>query len=135
MTTIPTASFSHIRVHDAMHQGIISVAPETPLRAVAQVMAEQRIHAVAISSAGNGVRPPGIVTALDVVAAAASDEDRTAGESAATELLSISTSERLDHAAKLMAEHELSHLIVTDAASGLPIGVLSTLDILAAYGG
>jgi predicted transcriptional regulator len=135
MTTFQTPSLSHIRVHEAMHPGIISVSPETPLRTVAQVMTEHRVHALAISSAGeDAAQPPGIVSALDVVAAAAWGEDRTAGELAATELVTVSSSERLDHAARLMAEHDLSHLIVTDAASGLPTGVLSTLDVLSACG-
>ncbi len=117
-----------------MHAGIICVSPETPLPALARVMAERRVHAVAISSADGG-RPTGIVSALDVVAAAANEDGRTAGELAATELLTVSALERLDHAAQLMAEHELSHLIVTDAASGHPTGILSTLDVVAAYGG
>jgi CBS domain-containing protein len=32
-----------------------------------------------------------------------------------------------------MAEHGVSHLVVVDAASRQPIGVLSTLDIAAVY--
>jgi CBS domain-containing protein len=126
---------SHVRVHEAMHQGIISVHPETTLRAVAKVMAKRRVHAIAIASVASGEAPWGIVSALEVVAAAANGAERTAGELAATEVLTISSGDRLDHAGQLMAEHELSHLIVTDPASGQPIGVLSTLDIVAAYGG
>jgi CBS domain-containing protein len=135
MTTIPQPRLSHVRVHEAMHQGIISVRPETTMRAVAKIMAERRVHAIAISSLASDDGPRGIVSALEVVAAAAIDAERTAGELAATEVLTISSGDRLDHAGQLMAEHELSHLIVTDAASGQPIGVLSTLDIVAVYGG
>jgi CBS domain-containing protein len=135
MTTIPRPALSHVRVHEAMHPGIISVRPETTLRAVAKVMAEHKVHAVAVSAAGAGDRPLGIVSALDVVRAAALDADRSAGELAATEVLMISSGERLDHAAQLMAEHEVSHLIVTDSASGHPSGVISTLDLVAVYGG
>jgi CBS domain-containing protein len=32
-----------------------------------------------------------------------------------------------------MTEHGVSHLIVLEAASGLPIGVVSTLDIASLY--
>lgn len=134
MRTIQTSSLSHIRVREAMHQGIISVAPETTFRALAKLMADRRVHAIAISTPGNG-NPRGIVSALDVVAAAITDPNRTAGDLAATEVLTVSSRDRLDHAAQLMAEHELSHLIVTDAASGQPIGVLSTVDIVAVCGG
>jgi CBS domain-containing protein len=34
-----------------------------------------------------------------------------------------------------MSEHGVSHLVVLDNAGGRPIGVLSTLDIAAAYAG
>ena len=33
-----------------------------------------------------------------------------------------------------MAEHGVNHLIVLDAASGYPVGIVSSLDIAAAYG-
>lgn len=36
-------------------------------------------------------------------------------------------------AAQLMVEHGVAHLIVLDAASGHPIGVISTLDVAAVY--
>lgn len=135
MTSLSAPHLSHVRVNEAMHAGIISVRPETTLHALAKTMADHRVHAIAITSADNGDRPSGIVSAFDVVAATMLDGERAAGELAATEVLTISSGDRLDHAAQLMAEHELSHLIVTDAASGLPTGVLSTLDVVAVFAG
>lgn len=135
MTTINPPSLSHIRVNEAMHHRIISVPAQTPLREVARLMATSRVHAVAISGEKGGESPCGMVSALAVVAAAAGEAEGTAGELAATEVLTVSSRDRLDHAAQLMAEHELSHLIVADAASGQPIGILSTLDVMAVYGG
>jgi CBS domain-containing protein len=133
MSTTPV-SLGHVRVHEAMHHGIIGLPPDTPLRAVAKVMAERHVHAIAVVDGSNGDRPIGIVSALDVVGAAANSSEETAGDVAATEVLTVSSRERLDHAAQLMAEHELSHLIVTDSASGHPTGVLSTLDVAAVFG-
>lgn len=135
MRAMTAPSLSRLQVHEAMHPGIISVDQETMLRVVARLMGEYRVHAVAITSGRPGRRPPGILSALDVVAAAAIDSEKTAGEVAATEVLTISSGDRLDHAAQLMAEHELSHLIVIDEITGRPAGVLSTLDVVAAYGG
>lgn len=43
--------------------------------------------------------------------------------------------ESLRRAAQMMAEHGVTHLVVLDAASGYPVGVLSTLDVAAAYAG
>lgn len=122
----------HVRVHDVMHQGIIGVTPETPIVAVAEVMASRRVHAVAVQTPGG---PWKIVSALDVVTASVADGEPNAGQIAAMEVLTISADERLDHAAQLMAEHELSHLIVVEPASGHPAGVLSTLDLVGALAG
>jgi len=45
----------------------------------------------------------------------------------------VSRIQTLREAAQLMVERGASHLIVLDDASGQPVGVLSTTDILQAY--
>ncbi len=124
----------HVRVSDCMHRGIVSCPPDAPLAEVAALMVKHRIHAVAVTN-GNDSRPAGVISDLDIVAAAATGDAPTAREAAATEPLGVSADERLDRAAQLMSEHAVSHLVVLDAASGYPVGVLSTLDIAAIYGG
>jgi CBS domain-containing protein len=122
----------HVRVADAMHAGIVTCAPETPLRDVARVMVEHRIHCVAIpDSDGAGTLAWGIVSDLDVIGAAAAGEveARTAGNIAASEALAISEDDVLDRAVQLMNEHQAAHLVVVGAATGRPVGVLSTLDV------
>jgi CBS domain-containing protein len=119
------------RVFDAMRHGVLTCQAETPLRVVAMMMAEHRIHSVVVTNL-DGVSESawGIVSDVDVVRSASEDaESRTAGEVAATELLKVSSEETLDRAAQLMAEHEVTHLVVVDADK--PIGVLSSLDIAA----
>ncbi|MGE5617430.1 MAG: cyclic nucleotide-binding/CBS domain-containing protein [Candidatus Woesearchaeota archaeon] len=135
MSTRPELDLGHVRVHDVMHQGIIDVEPDTPLADVAELMATRRIHAVAVASEDGREALGKVISALDVVAGITSGSDTTARDIAATELLTISSGERLDRAVQLMAEHEVSHLIVTEGASGRPTGVLSTLDILGAVAG
>lgn len=127
-----TPPLDHIRVHDVMHHGILGCEGDAPLAEVAGIMARHRVHAVAI---GNGEleRPAAIVSDLDVVAAIATGVEPNAGQSAATEPLTVSSDERLDRAAQLMAEHRISHLVVLDAAGGHPVGVLSTLDVATVY--
>jgi CBS domain-containing protein len=122
----------HIRVHDAMHHGILSCPADAPLGEVAEIMAKHRVHAVAITE-GESPRPTGVVSDLDLVAAIVSREEPNAAHAAATEPLAVSSDERLDRAAQLMAEHGVSHLVVADAADGHPIGVLSTLDLATVY--
>ncbi len=127
-------SLDHVRVHDAMHHGIFSCGPDAPLSEVAGIMARHHVHAVAIAD-GDRARPSGIVSDLDVVAAIASGAQPTALQAATTEPLTVSSGERVDRAAQLMAEHRVSHLVVLDAAGGHPIGVISSSDVAAVYAG
>lgn len=131
--TVRDSRLDHVRVHDVMHTGVLTTDPTTSLRVVARLMSEQRVHAVAVADPDHARRPFGIVSALDVVAAAAAGADETAGEAASTEVVTVQSSDSLDHAANVMLEHRLSHLIVVDPASGHPCGVLSALDIASAY--
>jgi len=133
--TIQEPLLSHVRVSDVMHTGILSTDPSTPLTVVARLMADQRIHAVAVADPEHVRRPFGFVTVTEVIAAAAEGIVETAGQAAATEVVTVSSSERLDAAAQLMAEHSIDHLVVVDAATGHPAGILSGLDIAAAYAG
>ena len=126
------APLDHIRVHDAMHHGILGCAPDAPLGEVAGIMARHHVHAVAIAN-GEGGPPAGVVSDLDVVAAIAAGEEPTAVAVRCDRGPMVSSDERLERAAQLMAEHGVSHLVVVDAAGGHPIGVLSTLDLAAVY--
>jgi CBS domain-containing protein len=127
----------HVRVGDCMHAGIISCLPDTSLAEVARMMAHHRVHAIAVADLDHG-RPFGlwgVVTDMDVMAAVANGRNHTAGDVAATEGIKISAREPLDHAARTMEEHGVAHLVVVDPASSYPVGIISTLDIAAAYGG
>jgi CBS domain-containing protein len=131
----PAADFDSARVADAMSLGVISCTPETPLRKVAALMTIYRVHAIFVFEFGEEDDEAavlwGLVSDLDVVAAALGDIDRrTAGDSAITPLLTVMSDERLDRAAQLMAESGVSHLAVIDAVTRRPSGVLSTLDVL-----
>ena len=118
-----------------MHPGTVTCPPETPLRTVARMMARYSIHCVVvladIDEADWEGRLWGVVSDLDLVeAAAAADlDERTAGGTAASPLVTVPPEETLERAAQLMAEHETSHLVVVDPASDRPVGVLSTLDV------
>ncbi len=117
-----------------MHTGVLGCEADAPLGEVAGLMAAHRVHAVAVNSPETG-RPAGVISDLDVVSAAVGGEDLPAARIAATEPLSVSAEDTLSHAAQMMAEHEVSHLVVLDRASGYPVGVISTLDIASVYAG
>jgi len=124
----------HVRVSDCMHHGILSCPPDAPLAQVAAIIAGRGVHAVVVTDDHRG-RPVGVVSDLDVVAAAVDGSDLTARQIAATEPLSVSSDESLHRAAQVMAEHRVAHLIVVDAAGGYPVGVLAASDIAAVSAG
>ena len=122
------------RVSDVMTEGLISCAPSTPLRSVARLMAKHRVHSVFVfdysQEDDDATELWGLVSDLDLVAAAWADvDDQTAGESAVTPLVYVSSGDDLRHAAQLMAESGVSHLAVVDPLTRRPVGVVSTLDI------
>jgi CBS domain-containing protein len=133
--SIPETPLEHIRVRDAMHTGILTTDPGTPLRVVARLMAEQRVHAVAVANPDHARRPYGIVTDLDVAAAAAEELEMTASEAANQDVVTIPASDSLSSAARQMVDHRVSHLVVVDPVTGHPSGIISSLDIAAGYGG
>ncbi len=132
--TVHEDRLSTMRVHEVMHTGILTTDSDTPLRIVARLMASQQVHAVAVVDPEHARRPWAVVTALDVVKAAAEDADLTAAEAVSKELVTVPDTESLGWAAQLMTESGSSHIVVVDAVTGHPSGILSSLDIAAAYG-
>jgi CBS domain-containing protein len=134
-------ALGRLSVVDAMHPGLISCSPDTPLRTVARMMATYRVHAVLVTTHGAEELPGGgvwgVVSDVDLLRAAQDDDlDKQKTRAiAATPVLTVTTGDGLADAAQLMTEHEVSHLIVIEPQSARPVGVLSTLDIARALAG
>jgi len=139
LQTYPT--LETLRVADAMHPGLISCSPDAPLRSVARMMATYRVHAILVTAYGAERLPGGgvwgVISDTDLLRAAQTgDLDEEASRAiAATPVLTVTTGDELSHAAQLMAEHEISHLVVAEPHTARPIGVLSTLDVARALAG
>ena len=99
-------------------------------------MADLRMHCIAVAGVarrddGDEHFVWGLLSDMDVVHAAhrrrltvpASDFSTSAP-------LVLPESADLAHAARLMADHEATHIVVV-GRTGLPLGVVSTLDVLA----
>lgn len=134
-----TAPFELATVGEAMSRGVISCAPETPLRVVARLMATYGVHAIfVLEHADEDDEAPqlwAVVSDLDLVAATRLDLDTlTAGATAVTPLVSVDSDESIANAGDLMAHHGIAHLAVTDPDSHRPLGVISSLDIAWAIG-
>lgn len=132
---VSATRLSDTTVGEVMHPGVISCLPDTPLRELAGRMADLRVHCVAVS--GIGRRPDGdehfvwgLVSDMDVVHAAYRGELATpAGELAATTPIALPEDAMLERAATLMTDHDASHTVAV-GRSGLPSGVVSTLDVI-----
>ena len=128
--TFAAPPFEHATVVDVMRMGVVSCPPDTPMREVARIMATYRIHCVVVAEVAEGA-PLGVIADLDVAAAAGS-RDAVAGTFARTEPVTVRPNDPLGHAARLMAEHEVTHLVVVRPHSRHPVGILSALDIAGA---
>jgi CBS domain-containing protein len=129
MQTNTTLDLAQVTVGAVMHPGVITCPLDTPLREVAETMAAERVHCV-VAHDGDGSLW-GVVSDLDLVAVASARdiEVRTAGGMAATPVVLVAPDDTVEHAAQLMTENAISHLVVVEPDEGRPVGVLSTLDV------
>ena len=116
-----------LTVRDAMHHGIATCPPTASLREVAELLSEHRIHCAVVADSAQSGPVWGIVSDLDLMRGLGSPVPLTAGNLAALEAMNVDPADDLSHAAQLMAEHDVAHLIV--AIDGNPVGILSTLDV------
>jgi CBS domain-containing protein len=130
----PTSAISHATVGGVMSRGVVTCAPDTPLPDVAATMASHGFHAALI------VAPEGgralVISDLDLIRAALStDLDRTAADLAREPILTIAPSAPLEEAITVMARQDVAHLLVAEPGAAWPVGVLSSLDVVAMVGG
>jgi CBS domain-containing protein len=132
----PPPTFEHALVRDAMHPGLVECSPEMNMQTVARIMAHYRVHAVVVTTAGpdRSIRPWGVVTDVDVMAAAPDALDRRAGDCMRTDLVTVAPGDPLSYAGQLMAEHGVTHVVVADSEHDRPLGVVSTLDVARTVG-
>jgi CBS domain-containing protein len=117
-------------VRDVMHRGIITCPPNAPFADVASVLVERRTHSAMVLREGDMA----FVTDIDLVAAALRGWPLpTARELAGTGIAVVTEHTTLEHAAPLVAETAVGHIVVVDP-DGFPVGVVSTLDVVRAMG-
>jgi len=126
-------------VSDVMHHGVLTCHSGSSLRDIARTMRSHGIHAVAIwgDEEGDSVGFRGIVSDLDLITAAARGESLAspAAKAARTDIVCVRAGADLLEAARLMADHRTTHLVVLADDRDRPVGVVSTLDLAAALGG
>jgi CBS domain-containing protein len=117
------------RVRDAMAFGFVACRAETTVADVARLMAERRTRSVVVLGDGAGV--VGVVTARDVVRAVAGEVALDAASAGiATEPVRVDAEAPLGDAAAAMVERETNRLLVVREGDPLPIGTISSWDIV-----
>lgn len=133
-SSILMPSLDNATVGDAMHPGILSCPTEAPLTEVARMMAAHRVHCIAVMTISHGSGDPmvyGIISDLDVIRAGIRvGSDETAGALAQQPVITVKPSTPLAQAGELMLTHGADHLVVSDPETQIPIGILSTYDLI-----
>jgi CBS domain-containing protein len=130
-----TATAPALSVGAVMHHGVINVPPQATLQEAAGEMAHQRVHCVVVDGLARGANHGehlvwAILTDLDLMRAMAVDQlELTAGELAASEVVTVDPDDTVEHVAQLMAEHDIAHIVVVAPGAGKPVGVISSLDV------
>jgi CBS domain-containing protein len=124
--------YDRLTVASAMHCGVVTCRPETPLAKVAHMMAGHHIHSVVMWSEPEETDEDGtlwgVVSDLDLARAiAAGDAEVTAQGASSTRLFTVDQNDSVRRAAELMVEHGVAHLVVVKR--GRPVGVISTFDL------
>jgi CBS domain-containing protein len=132
---VSATELSETTVEAVMHPGVVSRTPDTPVSELAGTMADLRMHCIAVAGPArrdDGVERLvwGLVSDMDVVHAAYRRHlALPASELASAAPLALGQDAALDRAAALMVEHEAAHIVVV-GRTGLPAGVVSSLDVL-----
>jgi CBS domain-containing protein len=126
-------SLEHATVADAMHPGILTCEPDADVSEVAQMMATHHVHCIVVLGVSFG-RPEhyvwGIVSDLDLLdAGIRAEPGATARDLANRPVISVKPTTPLREAGQLMLQHGVSHLVVSDAETHRPTGIISTLDV------
>ena len=123
-----------LRVAAVMHWGVVSCPADASLDIVAALMSAERIHCVVVVHDSDAGTLWGVVSDLDLVAAASVRPlaEQRAGGTAMRPAVTIAPSASLEDAARLMTRTGVSHLVVVDAVGRGPVGILSTLDLAGA---
>jgi CBS domain-containing protein len=120
----------------AMHRGVMACDPDATLHDVAAMLTTHHVHCIAVMGVS---REPGgetlmwhIISDVDVIAAGLHGESQAARTLGGRPINGVEPAMPLAEAAELMLRERTSHLVVVDPQTQHPVGVLSTLDVVAA---
>ncbi len=114
----------NVKISDLMAENVISVEPGQTIGEAKQLFQEKKLHAVPVI-ADDGVLA-GILSTQDLVAEAR--DDQAVHELMTERVYTIPQYNDVHHAARLMRNHKVHHVIVTHEKE--VVGILSSFDLL-----
>jgi CBS domain-containing protein len=122
----------HKHVKDGMTANPRSIAPSTSIQEAAKLMRDDDVGSLPVVE---GDKLVGILTDRDIVIRAGAEGrfDATAGDLASHEVVTVDPEQPLEEAARLMAQHQVRRLPVTEE-DGRLVGMLAQADV-ATHGG
>jgi CBS domain-containing protein len=125
-------ALSTVSVRDVMSPGVIAIPSDSSVRTCARTMFERRTHAVLVVDSRSR-EPLGWVTHQDILRYLRSDPFTTLAGAAVRETPAyIEPDATVEQAAEMMVEENTTHLLV-GAPELIPLGVLSSWDLVAHY--
>ena len=121
-----------MNVRDIMSTDLLTVAPEFTLREAARRMSERNVGAALLVDPAMGSYP-GIITErdlLDAIAVGYDPDVRRVGESATSDIVTVSVDASLEQAAEKMTKYDFRHLLVV--SGGDAVGIVSARDLVSA---
>jgi crotonyl-CoA carboxylase/reductase len=123
-------------VREIMHRGVITCAPDTPLKDVARIMNATDVHALFVVDEHDVVL--GVISHMDMLRAFGKDlYDQKAQDIMTTEIYSVSPDTEVVAAVEMMLEQRVHRLLVATEHEGnrTPLGIISTTDVIDAMWG
>ena len=119
----------HRKIRDVMTPDPATIEPSTPLVEAARLMRDQDVGPLPIVEGGRLV---GMLTDRDIVVRAIADgrdpQSTTAGDVASQQLVTIDPEQDLSEALRLMAQHQVRRLPVTEE-DGRVVGIVAQADV------
>jgi CBS domain-containing protein len=116
-------------IRDVMTTNPTAIAPSTPIVDAARSMKSENVGSLPIVE---GDRLTGMLTDRDIVVRGLAEgkdaQSATAGEIASRDVVSIDPSQSLEEALRLMGEHQIRRLPVTEE-DGRLVGIVAQADI------
>ena len=114
----------NVAVAHIMSMNVVFAAPDHTVDHVRELMASKKIHALPV--VGKSQKMVGIVTTTDV---ARSIDDTAPVRHVMSEMvITVHATEPVTEAARLMREHRIHHLVVSDGTKA--VGIVSSFDLL-----